>query len=56
MNKNWVKNMLISTFENDTLSKTALLHYKTTHLFTILNRSYNQIAVLIINYNTIICV
>ena len=56
MEKNWVKNILISTFKTDTLSEAALLHYKTTHLFTILDTSYSQIVVLIINYKTIICV
>ena len=57
MDKNWVKNMLISYhLKTDTLSETALLHCKTTHLFTILNTSYSQFVVLIINYKAIICV
>ena len=36
--------------KTDTLSEAALSQYKTKHLFTILNTSYSQIVVLIINY------
>ena len=47
---------LLIHLKTDTLSESALLHYKTTHLFTILDTSYSQIVVLIINFKTIICV
>ena len=56
MEKNWLKNILSIHLKTDTLSEAALLHYKTTLLFTILDTSYSQIVVLIINYKTIICV